>query len=291
MRRILKPGKLEILTALSAAIAVTGHSEELVVPLTLDPALSELTTRLCVQSECSSDTHPLAGEILLVLDGGEIVHRAALSDLRLSATTNHSANLDFGFGARVTAVVTNLMVRHAAPDSPWIWQPVTEGWVEFSNIPNRLAGYLGYEATGLACTLVRSAGLECVDTLDLAQREPNTIDTLVSQLEIEGGAVRLTGSFQFREYLEPEQPAFGQVSGSVTFTAVGELHPTLRIRSLATGLELRWLRLFSDFVLERTERLGSEWQKVEVTPEQAEEGWVVALPSGEAGAFYRLHKE
>jgi len=280
---------MKLISSLAPCMAAAAvRAGELVIPLTLDPAASELTTTLCIQGECSSDTHPLAGELLVVLAGNAAERQAALLDLRLAATTNHHADLDYGFGGRVTAVLSNLVIRHAAPAAPPTWQPVTEEAVTFRTIPNILAGDLAYSATGLACALVGSAGLPCVAVRDLAQRDPNTIDTLGSELVITAGRARLTGAFGFSERIVPDQPALGEVRGAVVLTAVGELRPVLAIRPVEGGFELRWSGLAEGFVAEKSSDLGTAWQPLGITPELTADDWTVAVPGGAEAAYYRL---
>ena len=272
-----------------AVTALGVPAGEVVIPLTVDPTASELTTTLCVQDECDAVTRWLQGELLVVLTGDTAEGRAALLDLRLVATTNHHANLDFGLGGRVTAVLSKLVVRHAASHAPPAWQPVTGEAVTFRVIPNHLAGDLAYVATGLACALVGSAGLPCTDVRDLAQRDPNTIESLPGQLVIEAGRAVLTGTFRFSELIVPDQPALGQVRGQVFFSAAGDLRPRLAIQAAAGGFELRWSALAEGFALEMAETLGGPWRPAGSAPEPREGDWVATVPDG-GGAYFRLRR-
>lgn len=279
--------------ALPAAVALAGciipaGAATLTVPLTVNPQESQLTTGLCVQDDCSSDTHPLAGEIRLRIGCESPPREAALADLRLAATTNHVANIDLGFGGRVSALLEGLVIRHAIPGDARPPAPVTNGQVMFEGVPTLLAGTLAYDAAGLACVVVQLAGLQCVDSLDLSDRSTNTIRELAATLEVSGGRVTLRGSFDFQEFIDAEQPALGHVEGRAEFVASGELRPQLAIAAEGNGLHLRWCRVFEGFVLEHADSLRGEWTTVNAPPEADGDEWRTTIPADVAAGYYRL---
>jgi hypothetical protein len=277
---------------LTGALAACGSNAtaELRMPLNLDPAFSSLTTELCVQDVCSSDTHPLAGEVRLVLDCGTPPQQAAIQNLRLVATTQHNAQLDLGAAGDISAVLRGLIIRQL-PGAQSAWSPVAGDQTVFTNIINRLSGILAYQADGLACVIVQLAGLKCDDQLDLTTRPANTIDTLPARIEISAGQVKLTGGFAFSEFIDPSQEALGRVGGKVSFVATGDWRPSLEIHPATEVIELRWCRAFSGFRLERGDSLSGAWDAVADTPELVEDHWTVSFPAAPRDTFYRLRAD
>lgn len=286
--------RLRPVSALAPAIAwlvlqaSPSRAAETPLPLVLDPASSSLTTTLCVQDQCSSDTHPLDGHLVLALPCDDSDARAGLRDLRFLATTQHVANLDFGFGGRIGAQVAGLVIRHAGAPSPTPLESWSEGAVAFPAVPTLLSGHIQYQATGLACVVVQLAELPCDDAIDLASRSTNTIALLETRLTIDGDRATLTGGFRFQEYIDPDEPGLGRVEGNVTFTAHGDLRPHLSIENAAGEHLLRWCRRFEAFTPQQAPALDAPWQPVEAAPEDSQDERTLRLPVSAPAAFYRL---
>ena len=283
------PGRIACSLVAAFALVSTAARAENAAFLEVDPTVSTLTTILCVQGECSEDTHPVVGEIVLTLDCGEPPTQAAVRDFRLAATTNHVAFLDFGFGGKVNALVADLGIRrHDAASIP-VPVPLSPTNVVFRKLTNDLAGTIDYRASGLACALLQIAGLKCEDRIDLGSRPPNVVDELPATWTLEDGVLRISGTFSFREDIDTEHPEIGYVGGRAKLSASGRLRPLLHMHPSSDRLEFRWCQAFPSARLEVSSALtGEPWLPHSATPEASGTEWTVRVPEPTAATFYRL---
>ncbi|MBX3746906.1 MAG: hypothetical protein KF833_16470 [Verrucomicrobiae bacterium] len=278
--------------ALACAVLMPpgARAADTLLPLVLDPAASSLTTTLCIQDQCSSDTHPLDGHLVLTLPCDDADSRAGLRDVRFAATARHQVTLDFGFGGRIGAQVENLVIRHAGASVATPFEPWTNSVIVFPMVPTLLAGHVQYQATGLACVVVQLAELPCEDAIDLGTRSTNTISRLETRLTLDGDRATLTGGFRFEEFIQPDEPSLGRIEGTVTFTAHGDLRPHLTLEAANGTRLLRWCRRFDQFTPQQTTALDAPWQPADGTPDDTEDERTLRLPISDTAptAFYRL---
>lgn len=234
----------------------------------------------------------MAGEIEVEVNCGEVLEQAAPRGFRFAATTNHSIRLNLGLRGRINAVLRGLEVRDNGDLGSRPFTSVSNRLASFRGLTNLVSGRLTYNADGLLCVAVQLAGLDCEDDMDLSEQPPAVIDEVPCEITVESGRLRVTGSLDFRQYIDPEQPQLGLVSGRANFTATGVLRPALEIRPDSGALEVEWCRRFVRATLERSTSMDSEtWTPVESVVEETGEVRRISVPVPDGPTFFRLRVE
>ena len=103
----------QLLTALGLSLATQLGAGQLLFQV--DTNRSTLNVALTVQGVSDTNTSPLTGMIVGVLDDDFFPQRLALHDYDLSATTNYQFLLSYGLFGQITANVVGLRVFHPSP--------------------------------------------------------------------------------------------------------------------------------------------------------------------------------
>ncbi len=163
------------MTAPLSVAAVLGAvcNTALAVPVLfeVDPEVSVTTLEICesINGSCDSDTSPITGSVVLLLEPGQDPTQASIFDLTFALTETLNLSYSLGFGQTLTISGEGLATQYAQ-DGPTAPEPVGPGGeLLFPLVPLANAGTLSYNSSTLLCILLQSQNIPCSASIDLAE--------------------------------------------------------------------------------------------------------------------------
>lgn len=203
--------------ALTAGLAVAAPSR-----LTVNQSQSSVTVTLTLIGSSATDSSPVTGYYDAVFNSQSVPTTMGLTDFRAALTENLTLNINFGILGRFNSNANNLVILYANPPLLFGPVPITGNAVALTDVPTITQGTLVYNATGLVCTQMQSAGLLCVDNINLADQGV-TNQTQSGTLSVNAGVATLSSSFDTTSPIDPDNPSLGTIRVQGTIVASGAI--------------------------------------------------------------------
>ncbi|MCA9309784.1 MAG: hypothetical protein KDA21_01160 [Phycisphaerales bacterium] len=194
------------------AFAAAAPAANLVIPV--DPAQSNIAIELCVSGGCDDDSSPVTGTIDVDIDAIENPTTITLNDLDLALTNDLNLNISFGIFGGITSTATGVTIEYATPGFSTGPVPVVSTAFNLPNVEVLPGGQLDYNASGIVCTALTSAGLPCSDSRDLSMNGPNIIETTFGSLLSVNRVITVTIIIDFTAPLDPPPPPPRRLPGT-----------------------------------------------------------------------------
>lgn len=205
--------------AAAVAIAASAYAETFSVPI--NPSNSQVTVTLTLIGVSDTDTSPVTGSVNLKLDTVANAMQVTGNDFTLALTNDLTLNISFGFLGAFNSQLNDLVILYANPGTPFGPVPISNGMFSLLGVPANTDGVLTYNATGLVCSQLQSAGLPCNDVDDLSTEPTQNID-FNSNISISGRTVTVGATIDRTAPVDPANPSLGtiRVVGTITGSAV-----------------------------------------------------------------------
>ncbi len=160
-----------LLSAAALSIAAgTTLADPVSVTFEVDSEVSVTTLEICetITGSCDSDTSPITGAVVLLLEPGIDPTEAAIFDFNFALTETLNLSYNLGFGQTLTITGADLATQYAL-DGPTAPEPVgPAGELFFPAVPIVNAGTLSYNSSPFLCAILQSQNIPCSETIDLA---------------------------------------------------------------------------------------------------------------------------
>ncbi|CAE7549838.1 unnamed protein product [Symbiodinium necroappetens] len=162
------------------------------VEIEIDPADSELEVILLLLGVGDSDTSPLAGTVVIDLDGTPPTGQLTILDVHLRATEKIEHSLTFGLPGVLTQSTDGLEINAAEPGMPSAPAVFDGAMFDILHLDVELAGTGSHDASGLVCTVLQGEGINCEGTTNLAALGDVVVPDIRGVLAVEGEEVTVT---------------------------------------------------------------------------------------------------
>ncbi|NOT01377.1 MAG: hypothetical protein HOP29_12195 [Phycisphaerales bacterium] len=190
--------------------------------LTIDTAASVAQFRLCALGSCDVDVSPVAGSVIISLDGGASPTSANVYDYMFELTQPVAFQVPIFLGS-LAAMATNVSLEHPAPGTVIGPAPIAGGAFSLADAPVAAFGAASYVAGGLVCIGLQGAGLPCADTIDLNSIGVQTADNIDGQIAVVGTQVTVVLNATITVPVLADQPDLATLTFTGFIVARGQL--------------------------------------------------------------------
>jgi len=191
---------------------------------TIDRDRSTISVTLSVPLIGSdTDSTPVAGFFLIAPDLPTEPSLLTLLDYEI--IQQETIDLDVSnFLGGITATASDIVLSFPPGASPVPSEPVVSGQFTFLMVPADTQGMISFDASGLVCASLESAGLPCSGTTDLAKEFGEVlVPELTGTYSVEGDAATIDGSFSFTQPFDEKNPDLGEITIEGTIVATAPL--------------------------------------------------------------------
>ncbi|MCH7814245.1 MAG: hypothetical protein IID40_09520 [Planctomycetes bacterium] len=206
-----------LIPALAMSLLLAARTVAAPFDVPIDPNPSTLYFELCIAGSCDTDSSSVTGTVTIDLDSIENPAWILLYDFDMQLTDDLYWNISWGILGNLDATATGVVMRYATPGTPMGPNSITGGQFAFIDVPTDMQGLLTYNATGLPCASLLSAGWPCNDTRNLADEGTQLADEFAGTVSVQNRIVSLTSSIDVTTPLDPNNPGLGtfRVYGTV----------------------------------------------------------------------------